>query len=99
VLKNLATRHFEERSDEKSLFFAGFPEEGFSAPKTRGGPAVLASLEMRVPLGIFQHPALGRAEVCLRQAGSPLHCHYAQITLQRSFGKNPVNAWAIGFKS
>jgi hypothetical protein len=30
VLKNVSTRHFEERSDEKSLFFAAFLKRDFS---------------------------------------------------------------------
>jgi hypothetical protein len=40
--KNTATRHFEERSDEKSLFFLVFSEEG-----------LLASLEMTARVAFF----------------------------------------------
>jgi protein ImuB len=43
----LATRHFQEHNDEKSLF-------GFSASKTRGEPAVLASLAKSAISGLHK---------------------------------------------
>jgi hypothetical protein len=36
----MATRHFEERSDEKSLFSPAFLQRDFIAPKARNGAEI-----------------------------------------------------------
>jgi hypothetical protein len=67
VLKNMATRHFEERSDEKYLFRRPFLKRDLIGAKCVQWGTGLASLEMIVPRGVLQHPVQSKT-TCQPQA-------------------------------